>query len=215
MFKKLKIAFRWWDVFPVMMTKILSSTWQFRVSPVSVSMSFREPSSSWRISCSPFPQTPATSPPSRSLLDRFTMHLEGKGFTDDISFARYLTFFFFPPVDSFAAVLWRQVFVGKLTPTQAHHHHLGQNIRETPGTPWTPGKTLNTWKHLEYIDTHWIPGNTWKHIRITCIDLKPDRPSSFCADGRLLLFHFSSSFFWIASSLSSRNAFSFPANVQI
>ena len=29
----------------------------------------------WRISCSPFAQTPATSPPSRSLLDKSTMHL--------------------------------------------------------------------------------------------------------------------------------------------
>ena len=50
---------------------------------------------------------------------------------------------------------------------------------------------------------------------ITCIDLNPGRPSSFCADGRLLLFHFSSSFFWIASSLSSLNDFSFPARFMM
>ena len=154
---------------------MLTNTWQLSVSPVSVSISLREPSSSWRISWSPFPQTPATSHPSRSLLDRSTMHLSRIGlywsnsspcplfshnvkvigyvlnipsptFLSSFTFGKCLIshlpccclccfvvfvlllllflLLFFSPVDSFAAVLWCQIFVGKFAPTKAYYHHL-------------------------------------------------------------------------------------------
>ena len=107
---------------------------------------------------------------------------------------------------------------------------LFSGVRSSSASSHQPRLTTTTWaepldgnlKTSKCMETHDTPrnilkhmktlGNTLKHLKITCIDLKPERPSSFCADGRLRLFHFSSSFFWIASSLSSLNDFSFPAN---
>ena len=268
-----------------------SSTWQFSVSPVSVSISLREPSSSWRMSCSPLPHTPATSPPSRSLLDRSTMHLHmvvkflschsllrnvkamskrcpkplpfakqgGRvllGLHFSFCFSHLLTFllqaFNFltcwqPCCCSPESGLRRQVRTNQGWPPPPGSSWVefirwcyrvkpatNQGLPPPPGstraargigmeyelreTPWFPGNTLNTlkpplqhpekpwntclsvfgadkcflqflqvcwntWKHLE------TPGNTLKELKMTCIDLNPDRPSSFCADGRLFIIY--------------------------